>query len=147
MEVDKINRILDFWDLSGKEVYGDPFDPETQGADAIVFVYSINNQRTLTHLSGLLANTRGQNRHQTYVLLGSKRDLEDCRMVPVANGQHFARQMEAKIFTEVSSKTDRAAIFGDGRDNEMVEVKMVFRALASKLLEKEGHVTQTSTTL
>jgi hypothetical protein len=101
--------LIDFLDSSESEHYSAMREQYMAKANGFLLIYDITNRNSFEYLAErIVPNVRAANaavqRFRPMVLVGNKLDLEAQRQVSVAEGQAFARQINAQVFLESSVK-------------------------------------------
>ena len=99
---------LQLWDTGGQERFGHIRPMYYQGALGAVIVYDLTNYASFEHLSKWIEEVRINIKYEIPLLLvGSKSDLADQRIVSIEEVNNFTRDFNL-FYMETSSKT------GDG---------------------------------
>lgn len=93
-------------DTAGQEKYRSIVPIYFRNVQIAIFVYDITNKDSFNELREfhtlLVKNTKDD---IMLVVVGAKKDLESERTVSYDEGNEFAKEIKAKIFIELSSKT------------------------------------------
>ena len=104
-EIDKSMINLNIWDTAGQERYRSITTLYYRGANAIVFVYALDDQKSLTDIEEWYNNVKNQNLEDVkFFLVANKSDLVDERKVSQQQGDEMAKRINAEFF-EVSAVT------------------------------------------
>jgi len=96
---------LQIWDTAGQERFRAVCRSYYRGAMCTLLVYDISRRVTFQHLVSWLSDARNLTSSNTiFMLIGSKRDLEENREVTYEEAAKFAKENEL-LFLETSSKT------------------------------------------
>ena len=99
---------LQLWDTGGQERFGHIRPMYYQGALGAVLVYDLTNYASFEHLPQWIKEVRTNIKYEIPLLLvGSKSDLADRRMVSIGELNNFTRDFNL-FYMETSAKT------GDG---------------------------------
>jgi small GTP-binding protein len=131
VHVDKINanvRLI-MWDLAGQEKYNVIRSMYFQGCVGALLVYDITRSSTFENinLKWLKDFQKYVKKEGTYILIGNKIDLKNERLVSTAEGEKFAKEIQASNFIETSAK------YGEN-------VEKAFENLVHQILKKLGEI-------
>jgi small GTP-binding protein len=131
VHVDKINanvRLI-MWDLAGQEKYNVIRSMYFQGCVGALLVYDITRSSTFENinLKWLKDFQKYVKKEGTYILIGNKIDLKNERLVSTAEGEKFAKEIQASDFIETSAK------YGEN-------VEKAFENLVHQILKKLGEI-------
>ena len=108
---DKDEPVLRYqmWDLCGDEIYRSLITSFYNNASVVLLVYDVTNVKSFNDIDGWVKEAKGKNPKviEHFVLIGTKIDLKDKRVVSKENVEKFAKANGMK-FVEVSAQT------GDG---------------------------------
>ena len=97
-----------FWDTAGQERFRSFTKTLFQGTHGYILVYDITNRNSFIHLDEWMTIIKKEQDTKTlpvYMLLGNKVDLEENRLVGLAEGADWAKKHNM-LFMEVSAKTN-----------------------------------------
>ncbi|MHA1105316.1 MAG: Rab family GTPase [Promethearchaeota archaeon] len=114
---------LQIWDFGGEERFRFLLSQYCKGANAAFFLYDITNARTLEHLPAWTNLIREHAGDIPIMLVGSKLDLEEYRVVSRDEGIQAAKTYSLTSFIELSSKTGK-------------NVEKAFEVMTDTLFEK-----------
>jgi small GTP-binding protein len=114
---------LSIWDTAGQEVYHSITSAYYRGADGVVLMYDISNQKSFNSIPQWLSELRISNPYVTIILIGNKADLEEERKVSETDGKNYAEK-ESLLFLETSAKSS-------------MNVEQSFQALLKVLLRDQ----------
>ena len=132
---DKDEPLLRFqiWDCCGMEVYRSLISSFLQSASVFLLVYDVTNVKSFEDIDVWLKTAKEKNdgKIEHFVLIGTKIDLNDKRLVSKENGEKFAKANGMK-FVEVSAQT------GDGiEDLKDILAKIIYEESKKKEEKKE----------
>ncbi|MFX0009160.1 MAG: GTP-binding protein [Candidatus Hermodarchaeota archaeon] len=96
---------LQIWDFGGEERFRFLLHQYCKGANAAFFLYDITNRLSLDHLPDWTQIIREHAGDVPIMLVGSKVDLKQYRVVPREEGILAAKKYNLSAFVELSSKT------------------------------------------
>jgi small GTP-binding protein len=96
---------LQIWDFGGEERFRFLLHQYCKGANAAFFLYDITNRLSLDHLPDWTQIIREHAGDVPIMLVGSKADLEQYRVVSIEEGILAAKKYNLSSFVELSSKT------------------------------------------
>lgn len=96
---------LQIWDFGGEERFRFLLHQYCKGANAAFFLYDITNRLSLDHLPDWTQIIREHAGDVPIMLVGSKADLEQFRVVSREEGILAAKKYNLSSFVELSSKT------------------------------------------
>ncbi|MFX1308153.1 MAG: Rab family GTPase [Promethearchaeota archaeon] len=96
---------LQIWDFGGEERFRFLLSQYCKGANGAFFLYDITNQLSLDHLPDWTQVIREYAGDIPIMLIGSKVDLDEFRVVPRDDGILAAKKYNLASFVELSSKT------------------------------------------
>jgi small GTP-binding protein len=96
---------LQIWDFGGEERFRFLLHQYCKGANAAFFLYDITNRLSLDHLPDWTQIIREHAGDVPIMLIGSKVDLEQYRVVSREEGILAAKKYNLSSFVELSSKT------------------------------------------
>jgi small GTP-binding protein len=96
---------LQIWDFGGEERFRFLLHQYCKGANAAFFLYDITNRFSLDHLPDWTQIIREHAGDVPIMLVGSKVDLEQYRVVSREEGILAAKKYNLSSFVELSSKT------------------------------------------
>lgn len=96
---------LQIWDFGGEERFRFLLSQYCKGANGAFFLYDITNQSSLDHLPDWTQVIREHSGDIPIMLIGSKVDLDEFRVVPRKDGILAAKKYNLASFVELSSKT------------------------------------------
>ena len=103
------NLVLKYeiWDCCGQELYRSLVTSFYQNTSVFLLVYDVTNVKSFEDINVWLKTVKekGPDVIEHFVLIGTKIDLKDKRVVSKENGEKFAKANGMK-FVEVSAKTD-----------------------------------------
>lgn len=114
---------LQIWDFGGEERFRFLLSQYCKGANGAFFLYDITNSITLDHLPDWTQNIREHAGDIPIMLIGSKKDLEEFRVVTREEGILAAKKYNLTSFVELSSKTGE-------------NVEKAFKVITEDLIEK-----------
>ncbi|MCK4286443.1 MAG: GTP-binding protein [Candidatus Lokiarchaeota archaeon] len=96
---------MQMWDFGGEERFRFLLSQYCKGANGAFFLYDITNVRSIEHLPDWTQIVRENAGDIPIMLVGSKKDLDEFRTVPVEDGILAAKKYNLTSFIELSSKT------------------------------------------
>jgi small GTP-binding protein len=96
---------LQIWDFGGEERFRFLLHQYCKGANAAFFLYDITNRLSLDHLPDWTQIIREHAGDVPIMLVGSKVDLQQYRVVSREEGILAAKKYNLSAFVELSSKT------------------------------------------
>ena len=114
---------LQIWDFGGEERFRFLLSQYCKGANGAFFLYDITNSITLDHLPDWTQNIREHAGDIPIMLIGSKKDLEEFRVVTREEGILAAKKYNLTSFVELSSKTGE-------------NVEKAFKVITEELIER-----------
>ncbi|MDX1799041.1 MAG: Rab family GTPase [Candidatus Lokiarchaeia archaeon] len=96
---------LQIWDFGGEERFRFLLSQYCKGANGAFFLYDITNQSSLHHLPDWTQVIREHSGDIPIMLIGSKADLDEFRVVSREEGILAAKKYNLASFGELSSKT------------------------------------------
>ena len=96
---------LQIWDFGGEERFRFLLHQYCKGANAAFFLYDITNRLSLDHLPDWTQIIREHAGDVPIMLVGSKVDLKQYRVVSREEGILAAKKYNLSAFVELSSKT------------------------------------------
>jgi small GTP-binding protein len=96
---------LQMWDFGGEERFRFLLSQYCKGANGAFFLYDITNAKSINHLPDWTQIVREQAGDIPIMLIGSKMDLDEYRVVPRDDGILAAKKYNLASFIELSSKT------------------------------------------
>jgi small GTP-binding protein len=96
---------LQIWDFGGEERFRFLLHQYCKGANAAFFLYDITNRLSLDHLPDWTQIIREHAGDVPIMLIGSKVDLKQYRVVSREEGILAAKKYNLSAFVELSSKT------------------------------------------
>jgi len=96
---------LQIWDFGGEERFRFLLHQYCKGANAAFFLYDITNRLSLDHLPDWTQIIREHAGDIPIMLIGSKVDLKEFRVVSRDEGILAAKKYNLSTFIELSSKT------------------------------------------
>jgi small GTP-binding protein len=96
---------LQIWDFGGEERFRFLLSQYSKGANGAFFLYDITNLRSLEHLPDWTQVIREYAGNIPIMLVGSKVDLDEFRVVTRDDGILAAKKYDLASFVELSSKT------------------------------------------
>ncbi|MGV9172135.1 MAG: Rab family GTPase [Promethearchaeia archaeon] len=121
--VDDTKVKLQIWDFGGEERFRFLLSQYVKGANGAFFLYDITNSLSLDHLPDWTQIIRENAGDIPIVLIGSKKDLEEYRVVSYEEGVLAAQKYNLASFMELSSKTGE-------------NVEKAFKVITKILLDK-----------
>jgi len=113
INIDGATIKLVIWDTAGQENFRPTFTSSySKGAHGAIFVYSINDKKTLENVRGWVSNVEGQtSANCCKLLVGNKKDLRAGYATEVTKGEGQALADQLKVtFFETSAKNDSEGI-------------------------------------
>eukprot|EP01105_Mastigella_eilhardi_P004678 TRINITY_DN1624_c0_g1_i9.p1 TRINITY_DN1624_c0_g1~~TRINITY_DN1624_c0_g1_i9.p1 ORF type:complete len:199 (-),score=35.41 TRINITY_DN1624_c0_g1_i9:128-724(-) len=105
VELDGQRIKLQIWDTAGQERYRNITAAYYRGADGVVLVYDIADEKSFQDVRCWMANIQMNSAENVpVVLLGNKCDLEDTRVVTAVLGKQVADEFQIPHF-EASAKS------------------------------------------
>ena len=120
---------LQIWDFGGEERFRFLLTQYVKGASCALFLYDITNSETLDHLPDWLQIIREHSGDIPIVLIGSKLDLDEIRVVKEDDGILATKKYNLASFIELSSKTGE-------------NVEKAFEVITGHLMERSISKTQ-----
>ncbi|MFX0005251.1 MAG: Rab family GTPase [Promethearchaeota archaeon] len=96
---------LQIWDFGGEERFRFLLSQYCKGANGALFLYDITNQSSLNHLPDWTQVIREHTGDIPIMLIGSKADLDEFRVIPREEGILATKKYNLASFLELSSKT------------------------------------------
>lgn len=96
---------LQIWDFGGEERFRFLLSQYSKGANGAFFLYDITNLRSIEHLPDWTQVIREYAGNIPIMLVGSKVDLHEFRVVTRDDGILAAKKYNLASFVELSSKT------------------------------------------
>jgi len=96
---------LQIWDFGGEERFRFLLPTYVRGANGVLFLFSITDMITLSHLDDWLGILRTYDENIPIMLVGAKADLEHMRRVQRHEAIDVAKTRKCKGYVEVSAKT------------------------------------------
>ena len=96
---------MQMWDFGGEERFRFLLSQYCKGANGAFFLYDITNVRSIEHLPDWTQIVRENAGDIPIMLVGSKKDLDEFRTVPVEDGILAAKKYNLTSFIDLSSKT------------------------------------------
>ena len=95
------------WDCCGQERYRSLVDSFYGSVRVCLLAYDVTDEKSFKDINGWVNDVKTNNTDKTihFVLIGTKIDLEDARVVSKEDGENFAKT-NGMVFVEVSAKTD-----------------------------------------
>ena len=105
IEVDGKRANLQIWDTAGQERFMAISRSHYRGAHAAVLCYNINNRESFEKIGYWMEEVRKYSNKEDvcFVIVGTKSDLQNKRVVSIDEGRQLAESLEAKFF-ETSAK-------------------------------------------
>ncbi|MGV9142217.1 MAG: Rab family GTPase, partial [Promethearchaeota archaeon] len=98
---------LQIWDFGGEKRFRFLLPQYCKGANAAFFLYDITNRSSIEHLPDWTQLIREHAGDIPIMLIGSKVDLEEYRVVSREEGIQAANKYNLASFVELSSKTGK----------------------------------------
>jgi len=98
---------LQIWDFGGEKRFRFLLPQYCKGANAAFFLYDITNRSSIEHLPDWTQLIREHAGDIPIMLVGSKVDLEEYRVVSREEGIQAANKYNLASFVELSSKTGK----------------------------------------
>ncbi|MHA2398442.1 MAG: Rab family GTPase [Promethearchaeota archaeon] len=98
---------LQIWDFGGEERFRFLLSQYCKGANGAFFLYDITNESSIEHLPDWTQIVRENAGDIPIMLIGSKVDLDEFRVVPREDGILAAKKYNLSSFVELSSKTGK----------------------------------------
>jgi len=98
------NVKLSLWDTAGEERFRATSTSIYRGADGVILFYDICDKNTFKNVHKWKQELDKMNHKLSYVLVGTKCDMEDNREIPCEEGEKLASQWGMPFF-ETSSKS------------------------------------------
>ncbi|MHA1914964.1 MAG: Rab family GTPase [Promethearchaeota archaeon] len=98
---------LQIWDFGGEERFRFLLSQYCKGANGAFFLYDITNERSIDHLPDWTQIVRKNAGDIPIMLIGSKVDLNEFRVVPREDGILAAKKYNLTSFVELSAKTGK----------------------------------------
>ena len=99
------NVRLQIWDFGGEDRFRFLLPTYVNGANGILFLFSITDNQTIGHIDEWLQILRSYDKKVPIMVVGSKADLEYMRKVQSHAGLKIAKSKGCKGYVEVSAKT------------------------------------------
>lgn len=141
------------WDTAGEDRYRDLCYAFFKGADAAVFVYDVNDEKTFSALDAWksefytwagLKNAEGgafvsgmEEPNFPVFVIGNKIDQDLDRVISTVKGSQWAEGLPMASFYETSIKTDACFECGTG-GQEPSALATMFESVVQKVLESKG---------
>lgn len=93
---------LKIQDTSGHDDYADLLGPTIEQSDVFIFVYDVNDAKSLEKVEDLYSRVFHLKQHFVAIIVGTKKDIGE-RQVAEKTGLAFAKE-RSKLFMEVSAK-------------------------------------------
>jgi len=114
---------LQIWDTAGQERFHTITTSYYRGANGIMLVYDVTNQKSFDNISKWLRNIEEHASEDVEkMLLGNKCDMDDKRVIPKERGELIAKEHGIKFF-ETSAKCN-------------INIETAFLSLATDILNK-----------
>lgn len=98
---------LQIWDFGGEERFRFLLSQYCKGANGAFFLYDITNETSIEHLPDWTQIVRENAGDIPIMLIGSKVDLDEFRVVPREDGILAKKKYNLSSFVELSSKTGK----------------------------------------
>ena len=95
---------LQIWDFGGEDRFRFLLPTYVNGANGVLYLFSITDMQTLTHIDEWLQILRSYDSKIPIMVVGSKADLEYMRKVQSHEGVTIAKNKRCKGYVEVSAK-------------------------------------------
>ena len=119
---------LQIWDFGGEERFRFLLTQYLKGASGALFLYDITRSETLDHFPDWLQIIRENSGDIPIILIGSKLDLDEIRVVTEDDGILATKKYNLSSFIELSSKTGE-------------NVEKAFEVITEHLMEKSNSKT------
>jgi len=114
---------MQIWDVGGEERFRFLLPTYCLGADGAFFLYDITRPSTLDNIPEWVSILRQKAGAIPIMLIGSKLDLEEQRVISTEQGKLIAEKNNFSAFLEVSAKTGQ-------------NINLAFQTLAEITLER-----------
>jgi len=114
---------MQIWDVGGEERFRFLLPTYCLGADGAFFLYDITRPSTLDNIPEWVSILRQKAGAIPIMLIGSKLDLEEQRVISTEQGKLIAEKNNFSAFAEVSAKTGQ-------------NINLAFQTLAEITLER-----------
>lgn len=108
-EKNKENRLVtikqQIWDLPGLESVKAITKSYFNGADLVIFVFSLTDRGSFEKLATLFKEYKGLAKDAKFLLVGNKSDEKEKREISFLEGRDFADENEIETYIETSAKT------------------------------------------
>ena len=123
----------DIWDICGNEIYRSLITSFYNNASVVLLAYDVTNVKSFNDIDGWVKEAKEKNPKviEHFVLIGTKIDLNDKRVVSKENGEKFAKANGMK-FVEVSAQTGAGIT-----DLENILAKIIYEESKKKEEKKE----------
>lgn len=106
LNLDGIGTVrLQIWDFGGEDRFRFLLPTYVNGANGVLYLFSITDMQTLTHIDEWLQILRSYDPKIPIMVVGSKADLEYMRKVQSHEGVTIAKSKRCKGYVEVSAKS------------------------------------------
>lgn len=133
---------MQIWDTVGQEKFNSIASNYYKITDVAIFIYAINDLSSfenIKHWYSELSNKGISNidsndenslseKSMIKVLVGNKKDLEECRLVSYEQGEKLSKEKNFDLFMEIDCNSGRERILNDSycsnkEENENVDIK------------------------
>ena len=133
---------MQIWDTVGQEKFDSIATKYYKTTDVAIFVYSINDLSSfenINHWYNELSNKGDTNidsndenslseKPMIRILVGNKKDLEECRLVSYEQGEKLCKEKNFDLFMEIDCYSGNERIFNDSycnnkEENENIDIK------------------------
>ncbi|MHA1729775.1 MAG: Rab family GTPase [Promethearchaeota archaeon] len=106
LELDDLGAIrLQIWDFGGEDRFRFLLPTYVNGANGVLYLFSITDLQTLNNLDDWLEILRGYDAKIPIMMVGSKADLNYMRKVTTHEAVEKAKKLKCRGYVEVSSKS------------------------------------------
>ena len=122
INIDKYNQQLQIWDMAGQEKFRSLVKMYYRGAEVCIFVFDLNNIKTLNNLDTYWIKTVKENVNQNclFILIGNKSDIEKKTDYNLIKELCFLHGME---YIECSAKINN-------------NINLIFETISNMLYKK-----------
>jgi small GTP-binding protein len=117
---------LQIWDFGGEEKFRFIFPTYATGASAGIYMFDLTNRASLINISNWLSVFRRATRSAPTLLIGSKLDLKQDRVIPKEEALNVMKLYNFEGYIECSSKTGE-------------NISLIFKTLIKDIVNKNGH--------
>jgi len=135
MKIKDLVLRMQIWDTVGQEKFDSITSSYYRITDVVIFVYAINDLSSfenINHWYTELSNKGNTNidnndenstneKSMIKVLIGNKKDLEECRLVSYEQGEKYCKEKNFDLFMEIDCSSENERILDDSYCSEKEE--------------------------